>query len=296
MIAGGRASERRFVWFCMAPVVVFLIVVALVPIIVAIADSLRELSLTVFTRRGHFVGLDNYRQLLGEDPKFFAAIRRTLLFVLVVVPIELCLGLAIAWYVNHEFRGRRLIITLIMLPTMIAPVVVGMMWRYLLMPSFGLLTHYLQHFGFFTDSSVFSEAATAFAALVIIDVWEWTPFMMLIMLAGLSAMPREPIEAASLDGANAWDLLWHVQLPFLRPLIVFSVLFRSIEASKLFDTVYVLTGGGPGNATETISVFAFRTTFIKWDLGYGAAICLVLAFFSLIFAALFFKLASRRQA
>lgn len=243
MIAGDQLSARRFVWFCMAPVIVFLIVVALIPMIVAITDSLRELSLTVFTKRGAFIGLDNYRQLLGEDPKFFSAIGRTILFVVIVVPIEFALGLAIACYINREFRYRRLIITLIMLPTMVAPVVVGMMWRYLLMPSFGLLTYYLQGLGFFVETSIFSEVATAFGALVIIDVWEWTPFMMLIMLAGLTAMPEEPIEAAHLDGANAWQVLWHVQLSFLKPLIVFAVLFRAIEASKIFDTVYVLTGG-----------------------------------------------------
>jgi multiple sugar transport system permease protein len=265
-----------------------------VPTIVAITDSLRDLSLAVFTKRGRFIGLLNYRELLGHDPKFFAAIWKTLLFVAIVVPIEFSLGLAIAWYINQEFRYRRLVITLIMLPTMVAPVVVGMIWRYLLMPSFGLLTYYLHQVGFFTESSVFSGATTAFAALMIIDVWEWTPFMMLIMLAGLTAMPEEPIEAANLDGAKALQVLWHVQIPYLRPLIVFALLFRSIEASKIFDTVYVLTGGGPGNATEVISVFAFRTTFIKWDLGYGAAICLVLALFSVIAAALFFKIASRK--
>lgn len=288
-------AAHHFMWFCMAPIIVFLIVVSLAPTIVAIIDSLRELSLTVFTKRGAFIGLENYRDLLSEDHKFFAAIWRTILFVAVVVPFEFVFGLAIALYINHEFAGRRLLITLLMLPTMIAPVVVGMMWRYLLMPSFGLLTHYLQQFGFLADTTIFSDQTTAFAALIIIDIWEWTPFMMLIMLAGLTAMPQEPIEAAYLDGANAWQVLCHVQLSFLRPLIIFAVMFRAIEASKVFDTIYILTGGGPGNATETISVFAFRTTFIKWDLGYGAAICLVLAFFSLVIAALFFKVSSRAE-
>ncbi len=295
-MGGAQARlSNRFMWFCMAPVIVFLIVVSLAPTIVAIVDSLRELSLTVFTKRGAFIGLENYRELLSEDAKFFTAISKTVMFVAVVVPFEFIFGLAIALYINHEFAGRRLLITLIMLPTMIAPVVVGMMWRYLLMPSFGLLTYYLQQMGFLAETTIFSDEFTAFAALMIIDIWEWTPFMMLIMLAGLTAMPQEPIEAAHLDGANAWQVLWHVQLSFLRPLIVFAVMFRAIEASKVFDTIYILTGGGPGNATETIAVFAFRTTFIKWDLGYGAAICLVLAFFSLVVAALFFKVTSRAQ-
>ncbi|KAA3630579.1 MAG: sugar ABC transporter permease [Proteobacteria bacterium] len=295
-MGGAQARlSNQFMWFCMAPVILFLVIVSLAPLIVAIIDSLRELSLTVFTKRGAFVGLENYRELLGDDAKFFASLWRTVVFVLVVVPFEFVFGLAIALYINHEFAGRRLLITLLMLPTMIAPVVVGMMWRYLLMPSFGLLTHYLQQMGFLAETSIFSDQFTAFAALMIIDIWEWTPFMMLIMLAGLTAMPDEPIEAAHLDGANRWQVLWHVQLSFLRPLIIFAVMFRAIEASKVFDTIYILTGGGPGNATETIATFAFRTTFIKWDLGYGATICLVLAFFSLVVAALFFKVTNQAR-
>src|SRR5262249_48200 len=137
-------------------------------------------------------------------------------------PIEFALGLLVALYINREFRYRGLIVTALMLPTMVAPVVVGMMWRYLLMPSFGLITYYLERMGFLADTSVFSDSATAYAALMFIDVWEWTPFMMLIMTAGLMAMPQDPIEAAYLDGAGPWQILWHIQLPFLKPLIIFA--------------------------------------------------------------------------
>ncbi len=177
---------------------------------------------------------------------------------------------------------------------MIAPVVVGMIWRFFLMPSFGVITVYLNRLGFFNETSIFSDPITAFAALMIIDIWEWTPFVMLIMLAGLSAMPKEPIEAATVDGASRWQVFRHVELPMLKPLIVIALLLRTIDASKIFDTIYVLTGGGPGNATEVITTFAYRTSFIKWDLGYGASICLVLAFISLVVAAFFYKVASRQ--
>jgi multiple sugar transport system permease protein len=291
--AANARDARRFMWFCIGPLLGFLVVVSVAPSIIALTDSLRELSLTVFTKRGAFVGLENYGDLLARDPKFFGAIWRTLVFVAVVVPVEFALGLLIALYINREFRYRRLVVTALMLPTMVAPVVVAMMWRYLLMPSFGLLTYYLQRIGLLEDTSVFSDGVTAYLALMFIDVWEWTPFMMLIMAAGLTAMPQEPIEAAHLDGAGAWQMLRHIQLPFLKPLIVFAVMFRAIEASKVFDTVYVLTGGGPGDATEVISVFAYRTNFVSWNLGYGAAVCLLLAFFSLVVAAIFYKVANR---
>ena len=285
-------STRTFMWFCMGPVLVLLIIVAVAPVTFAIIDSFRELSLAMPSKRGQFVGLDNYRDLLGSDGNFYQSLAHTAIFMMIAVPIELALGLLVALWINREFAGRRLVLTILMIPTMIAPVVVGMIWRFFLMPSFGVLTVYLNRIGLFEETSVFSGAITAFGALIIIDIWEWTPFIMLIMLAGLSALPQAPIEAATIDGASRWQIFRHIQLPMLFPLIVVAVMRRAIDASKVFDTIYVLTGGGPGNATEVISTFAYRTNFIRWDLGYGATVCLVLAFASLVVAALFFKTVS----
>lgn len=295
-IAVDWRSEKTFVWVCMLPVLIFLIVVAIAPTTAAIIDSFRELSLTVFTKRGEFIGLDNYRELVGTDDKFYTAVWHTAMFMAVVVPVEFVLGLAVALWINYEFTGRRLVLTIIMIPTMIAPVVVGMIWRFFLMPSFGVLTVYMNRLGLFEQTSIFSDPVTAFGALMIIDIWEWTPFVMLILLAGLTAMPKAPIEAATLDGASRWQILRHVQLPLIRPLIIIALMLRTIDASKIFDTIYVLTGGGPGDATEVISSFAYRTNFLKWDLGYGAAVCLVLAFFSLVVAGLFYKVVSGQSA
>ena len=156
--------------------------------------------------------------------------------MMIAVPIELALGLLIALWINREFVGRRLVLTILMIPTMIAPVVVGMIWRFFLMPSFGVLTVYMNRLGLFEETSVFSGPITAFGALIIIDIWEWTPFIMLIMLAGLSALPQAPIEAATIDGASRWQIFRHIQLPMLFPLIVVAVMLRGIDASKVFDT------------------------------------------------------------
>ena len=286
------ASTKSFLWVCMGPVLIFLIIVAVAPLTLALIDSFRDLSMTSLLNRGAFLGLDNYRELIGTDSRFYSAILHTVILMAIAVPIEFVLGLLIALWINRTFAGRRLVLTILMIPTMIAPVVVGMIWRFFLMPSFGVLTVYLNRIGLFEESTVFSEALTAFGALIIIDIWEWTPFIMLIMLAGLSAMPKAPIEAATIDGATRWQILRHVQIPLLRPLIIIAVMLRAIDASKIFDTIYVLTGGGPGDATEVIATFAYRTNFLKWDLGYGAAVCLVLAFASLVVAALFYKIVS----
>ncbi len=286
-------SERMFLWVCLVPVLLFLAIVAVAPTTAAIIDSFRDLSLISFGTRGEFIGFENYRELIGGDGKFYTAFWHTCLFVIVVVPIEFCGGLAIALWINREFRGRRLILTLIMIPTVIAPIVVGLIWYLFFLPTFGLFTQVLNDFGLFRDTGVFSSAASALAVLMLIDIWEWTPFVMLILLAGLTAMPKAPIEAATLDGANRRQILWYVQIPLLRPLIIIALLLRSIDASKIFDTVYVLTGGGPGDSTEMITTFAHRTSFMTWNLGYGSAICLVLAFVSLILAAMFYKIVTR---
>lgn len=279
-------------WFCMGPVLLMLVIVAVAPVTLAFIDSFRDLSLAMPSKRGQFVALDNYRDLLDSDGNFYQSLAHTAIFMMIAVPIELALGLLIALWINREFTGRRLVLTILMIPTMIAPVVVDMIWRFFLMPSFGVMTVYLNSLGLFEETSAFSGPITAFGTLIIIDIWEWTPFIMLIMLAGLSALPQAPIEAATIDGASRWQIFRHVQLPMLAPLIVVAVMLRAIDASKVFDTIYVLTGGGPGTATEAISTFAYRTNFIRWDLGYGAAVCLVLAFALLVVAALFFKTVS----
>jgi len=292
----GRNDARRFMIICIVPVIVFLFIVSLLPVIIALVDSFRNMSLTEVFDHGKFVGLDNYRTALSSDSGLYNSLWLTFIFVIIAVPVEFALGLAIAIVLNREFFGRRAWITILLIPTMIAPVVVGMIWRFMLMPSFGFLTYFLNEFGLFKSVPLFSSPTTAFATLILVDVWEWTPFMMLFMLAGLFSMPQEPIEAAHIDGASRWQIFRHIQLPLLRPMIILAVMFRTIDASKTFDIVHVLTEGGPGNSTEVMSVFAFRTSFVAWDLGIGAAVCLLIAFFSLLLASIFYKIVSRETA
>lgn len=284
-----RRDARRFMLVCIIPIVVFLVLVSLVPVVIALIDSFRNMSLTDVFDHGMFVGLDNYRKALSAESGLYNSLWLTLIFVAVAVPLEFALGLMLAIILNREFLGRRFWITILLIPTMIAPVVVGMIWRFMLMPSFGFLTYYLNELNLFKSVPLFSSPATAFATLILVDVWEWTPFMMLFMLAGLFSMPQEPIEAAHIDGASRWQIFRHIELPLLRPMIILAVMFRTIDASKTFDIIHVLTEGGPGNSTEVVSVFAFRTSFVAWDLGIGAAVCLLIAFFSLLVASAFYK-------
>jgi multiple sugar transport system permease protein len=287
-------SARRFLWLCILPVILFLAVTSVAPLLLAAIDSAREMSLSAVSRYGRFLGLENYVTVLEPDSGFFPALWRTALFVLVVVPVEFALGLMMALALNREFASRRIWVTVLLLPTMIAPVVVGLIWDFLLMPQYGLFTYLMNELGWFQASPVFSQPVSAFLAIALIDVWEWTPFMMLFMLAGLLGMPQDPIEAAQIDGASAWKIFWHVQLPLLKPMIVVALLFRSIDASKIFEVIFVLTGGGPGTTTELISIYAQRVGFQNWELGDASAICLLLGFVSLLAASLFYKIVNRQ--
>lgn len=287
-------SARRFLWLCILPVILFLVVTSVAPLVLAAIDSAREMSLSAVSRYGRFLGLENYVTVLEPDSGFFPALWRTALFVLVVVPVEFALGLLMALALNREFASRRIWVTVLLLPTMIAPVVVGLIWDFLLMPQYGLFTWIMNQLGWFQSAPVFSQPISAFLAIALIDVWEWTPFMMLFMLAGLLGMPQDPIEAAQIDGASAWKIFWHVQLPLLKPMIVVALLFRAIDASKIFEVIFVLTGGGPGTTTELISIYAQRVGFQNWELGDASAICLLLGFASLLAASLFYKIVNRQ--
>jgi multiple sugar transport system permease protein len=289
-------SVRRFMWVCILPVIGFLIFVSLTPLVLALIDSLREMSLASVMRHGRFIGLENFITVLARDSGLFGALYKTAMFVAIVVPVEFVIGLAMAIALNREFRSRRIWVTILLLPTMMAPVVVGLIWDFLLMPNYGLFTWVMNNLGWFQGKPVFSDPLSAFAAIALIDVWEWSPFMMLFMLAGLLGLPQEPVEAAQIDGASPWRVFWHIQLPLLRPMIVVALLFRSIDASKIFETIYVLTGGGPGTSTELISIYAYRTAFQNWELGDAAAICLLIGFFSLLAASIFYKIVARPPA
>jgi multiple sugar transport system permease protein len=289
-------DQRRFMAVCITPVIIFLAIVSLVPVLIALTDSFREMSLTALYDRGLFIGLDNYRRALSVDSNLFHSLLLTAVFILLAVPLEFVVGLAIAVLLNREFLARRIWVTVLLIPTMIAPVVVGMIWRFMLMPSFGFLTYQFNQLGLFDEVPVFSNSYSAFLALVLVDVWEWTPFMMLFMLAGLFAMPQDPIEAAHIDGASRWQVFRYIQLPLLRPMIILALLFRTIDASKTFDIIHVLTEGGPGNSTELVSVYAFRTSFVTWDLGVGAAVCLLIGFVSLLVASIFYKIVTHETA
>ncbi len=265
----GLRSDGTLRWLMPAPAVLLLIGFTIVPLIETIRLSFFKVRLG---RPPDWIWLDNYIRVFS-DQTFWIALRNTLSFTVLAVGLELVLGLLLALLLYGEVnRWRSFLRTLFLLPMVLSPVVVGITWRALLTPEFGWIS---QLFG--PDISWLANPQLALLTLGIVDVWQWTPFVFIILLSGLLAIPVEIFEAAKLDGANAWHRLVLLILPGLAPLIAVVVLLRSIDAFKIFDLVFNLTQGGPGTATETLAFYIYRLSFKSYDLGYGAAISIVLS-------------------
>jgi multiple sugar transport system permease protein len=287
------ASRERF-WYpyvLIAPSMVTLTVVSLIPFIYTVYLSLHAAK---FGRVTDFIGVDNYIQLL-TDGRFWNSIGIALVFVGIAVPIEFMLGLIGALILNQNVRGRAILIPLLFMPTMMAPVVVGLLWKIMLAGSWGFISYnVLERFHLIGQTSVFASPDLALYALIFVDIWQWTPFMMLAFFAGLQALPLGPYRAAAVDGANGVQIFFNITLPMLTPLLVVIGLLRFIDAFKVFDTVFVLTGGGPGTATETPSILANKMTFEFWNIGEASALAVLVWIAFFVFCNIFYQVAKKR--
>ena len=286
----GALLDRGVAPLLLVPAVFLLVVILLGPFLYMAWTSLTDLSFAIPDRDGNFLGFDNYRRLVRDDAIFWHSFGLTMKFVSIVVTMEFLLGFAIALLIFHFVERRRLVLTLLLVPMMLAPVAVGLIWKLLLQGDFGMVTYYLRAIGLLDlRDAVLSNADSILPAIMLIDAWQWTPFVTLVMLAGLLSLPREPFEAAVMDGARPLQIFRDVTLPLLRPIIALVLLLRAIDAFKEFDKIFILTGGGPGTATELLSIYVYRLNFKNWDLGYGAAAAFMIYLVVLILCAVFYK-------
>lgn len=225
-----------------------------------------------------FVGLANYVRLFTDD-RFGWAVLRTLYFTAGAVLFPMLLGVFAAVVFAREFPLRGLARTVFILPMMATPVAVGLVWTMMFHPQLGVLNYLLTSAGL-PPSSWSYDAGTVIPTLVLVETWQWTPLVMLIVLGGLASLPQEPYEAAKLDGASAWQMFRHISLPLVWPHIMVALVIRTIDALKAFDTIFVISNGGPGTASETINIFLYQTAFAYYDMGYASAMTVV--FFALI--------------
>lgn len=267
-------------WLFAGPAMLFTAAMILFPavytVVMSTTDARRSLRSDF-----DFVGAENYLNLFMTFDRFWPAVWRTLVFTLWAVGIELLLGLAIALLLRRQFFGQGAVRTIILMPLVATPVAVAMMWLLIFEPTVGFANEFLSWFGI-APSGWVSSPSTALATLIFIDVWQWTPMVALILLAGLSTLPEEPEEAASIDRANWWQRLWHIVLPQLRPAIVTAVLLRMIDAIKTFDSIYTLMGrgGGSQHEAETLNILGY-SLFFEYNQ-YGLASAVLVLFLVLI--------------
>lgn len=279
-----RWIERNLKWVFPAPAVIFIIVMMAFPIGYNAWISLTEWSMSALTPP-KFVGLANYMKLFAGDHRFWMSVWRTFYFTLAGVAVETVLGLAVAMLLNRDFFGKNLLKTLFLLPMVATPVAIGMVWLLMFEPTIGFLNHFIGLFGIPPQAWLASEK-TALSSLVLVDVWQWTPMMALITLAGLVSLPSDPFEAAEVDGATPWQSFWHLTLPMLRPTIGVAIILRAIDALKTFDIIYTMTLGGPNYATETLNIYGYTLGFSYFSM--GAASSLLVIFFAIVMGVVIF--------
>jgi multiple sugar transport system permease protein len=281
-------------WLLLLPTVAVLLVVGVLPFLYVLVVGFFDWNLFAADPTLRFAGLENYRRLVF-DAAFLRSIWLTLQFTFYVVVSELVLGYLLAQLLMREFPGKGFFRTIHTLPLMVAPIAVGATWRLLTVPGLGPIPYYLERW-LDVDYRLGTFADQAFLTTVIMDIWHWTPLVTLTMLAGLSALPKEPMEQAQVDGANKLQIFWYITLPMLKPVILTTVFIRLMDALRTVDEVWMLTGGGPGTATRYIGLHIWRVVFPKTDYGYGAAMSLLTLYLTIVLCWLLYAaLVARRD-
>jgi ABC-type sugar transport system permease subunit len=282
-------KERRFAWTLVAPALALICAVALFPLGWTMWESLHQHDLRMPWLGHPFVGAANYVAIV-HDARFWGALGHTVFFAVVTIALELTLGLALALAMNRTFRGRGVVRAAVLLPWAIPTVVAALLARFMFESPWGVIDTLLVRLHITSAPVVWLAGAhSAWVPLILADVWKTTPFVALLLLAGLQNIDRELYEAAAIDGASAWWQLRRITLPLLTPAIVVALVFRTLDAFRVFDLVYVLTGGGPGTSTEPISLYTFDTLLQNLEFGYGAALSVVIFAIAFALALLYVK-------
>lgn len=274
--AAGPAEDPRVGWAYVAPALTVILLVGLFPLAWTVWESLHRHDLRMPWLGRPFVGVANY-VAIAADARFWAALGHTAFFAVASISLELVLGLFLALALNESFRGRGVVRAAVLVPWAIPTVVAALLWRFMFESQTGIANAVLVGTGVLDQPIVwFVRTATAWVPVILADVWKTTPFVALLLLAGLQNIDRSLYEAAATDGASAWWQLRHITLPLLAPAMLVVLIFRTLDAFRVFDLVYVLTGGGPGTSTEPIAVYAFNALLQNLEFGYGAALSVVI--------------------
>jgi multiple sugar transport system permease protein len=283
--------DRNASWLMPLPAMVVTVLLMVFPLFYLLYMSVHE-WLLIGGKAPEFILFQNYLSLF-QDERFMASLWRTGVFIVFGLLIQIPLGLIIAVLFNEHFPGRGIMRTLLLLPMVATPVAMALIWVIMMDPSSGVLNYFLSWFGI-QGVAWLSDINLVIPALVLVDTWQWTPMVALICLAGLSALPIEPFEAALIDGANIWQRFWRLTLPMVWPTLLVAILFRFIDLLKVIEHIYVMTRGGPGFASETINLYNFLMGLFYYRVGYGSSISVVI--FALVLGASLMLIRARRTS
>ena len=268
-------SDKAVAWIFITPTILLLLAINIYPLFYAISMSFTNFYANKVGKEIKWIGLKNYVKILGKEA-IWERMQITANFMFWTLLLQALIGLGLAILLNRKFKGNELLTTLIVLPMMLSPAVVGVFWVYLYNPQVGLFNYIINFFYDFGSFDMIGNSSLAPWSIVIVDTWMWTPFTMLICLAGLRSIPNYLYEAAEVDRASQWQQFIHITLPTVLPFLLLALLFRGIENFKMFDMVVELTSGGPGSATELASIQLKREAFEKWKTGYSSAYAVIL--------------------
>jgi multiple sugar transport system permease protein len=286
--AGFQKEWERFGYAMVSPGMIFLIAVTTLPLLALLAMSFFRIDLTSPMDNG-FAGFENYAEIVG-DARFWHSMRLTAIYTAVTVVLQVVIGMALAMAFFRGFRGEGVMRVSVLLPMILAPVVVGLSWRTLILtPEYGILDYLAILMGFGSKPWLV-HPVWALVSVILIHTWQWTPFAFLVFLASLNAMPQEPLEAALLDTRTDWQRFRYVILPMIRPAVVIVLIIRTMVALRAFAAIFSATGGGPGTATEILNLYAYRVSFNSLNLGYGAALGTLLLLITVGVSMVFFRL------
>ena len=284
-------QERRFAWYLLGPSLLLLLITTTAPLVYLGWTSFFRLDMTMPWLSG-FAGLDNYGKMLG-DPRFMNSLWLTVVYTSSTVCLQILVGLSLAMLVQQIPKGQALLRIAAILPIVLAPVVVGLFWRTLVLaPDVGLVDLVTRALGLGSQNWL-GDPQLALISVIAIHTWQWTPFAFLVFLATLATLPADVYEAARLDRANAWQRVRYLTLPLIRPAIIMVVIMRTMTALSAFAAIFAATGGGPGSSTEILNLYAYRTSFTELNLGYGSSLAMVLLGLTL---AVSYVMVKRRKA
>jgi multiple sugar transport system permease protein len=287
-----ESRERRFALSLLGPALVLLLLTTTAPLIYLVWTSLQRIDLGMPWLTG-FAGLGNYLKM-GDDPRFWNSLLLTFIYTGSTVILQVVVGLSLALLVMQLPRGQALLRIAAILPIVLAPVVVGLFWRTLVLaPDFGIVDLVTRALGLGSYNWL-GDPQLALISVIAIHTWQWTPFAFLVLLATLATLPPDVYEAARLDRASAWRTFLHITLPLIRPAVVMVVIMRLMTALSAFAAIFAATGGGPGSATEILNLYAYRTSFTELNLGYGASLAVVLLSITLAISWFMFRLRRAR--